>query len=124
LVDGKHEFTAGELCGLLEAGRLPGGPAATIVVLDADPARPVGVRPAASPAAALAGTLLRPQDALFTTDWFGLGTPSPLEVAARCAVLAAQVPVYEATWPDHDALPALADALADRLHMRLPGRRR
>jgi hypothetical protein len=82
------------------------------------------IRQAGNPATALAGTLLRPQDALFTTDWLGLGSLTPLEVAARCAVLAAQVPVYEASWPDHAALPGLADLLAAHLGVRLPGRRR
>lgn len=112
LIDGKQEFTAGELCGLLGASRVSGGPVATIVVLNRAPSQPTGTRPSPIPAKALASTLFSPQDALFTTDWLGLGALDRREAAARCEMLAAQVPVIEATWPDHAALPFLADLLA------------
>ena len=118
LADGKHEFTAAELCGLIRAARVPAGPAAVIAVLDRAPSRPASARLAPDPAAALARTLLSPRDALFTTDWLGLGTPGPAAVAARCRALAAQVPVIEATWPDHAALPALARLLGSRAGLR------
>jgi hypothetical protein len=120
LVDGKHEFTAAELCSLTGAARVPWGRAAAIVVLDRLPSRPATVRVSPDPAAALARTLLRSQDALFTTDWIGLGTLAPAEVAARCGALAAQVPVIEAAWPDHAALPSLARLLNDQPGLSQP----
>jgi hypothetical protein len=118
LADGKHEFTAAELCDLTGAARVPCGRATAIVVLNQDPSRPAAARLALDPAAALARTLFRPEDALFTTDWLGLGTPAPGEAAARRGALAAQVPVIEATWPDHAALPSLARLLNDQAGLR------
>lgn len=114
MVEGKHEFTPGELAASLGTGRITGGTLAAIVVLRQHPHNRDGdVRLSANPEAALRGSLFRPQDALFGVDWFGLGLPTPMEVIARGAALAEQAPVYEAAWAHHDDLAGLAEQIAD-----------
>ncbi|MGH3770425.1 MAG: hypothetical protein ACRDRW_03350 [Pseudonocardiaceae bacterium] len=118
LYEGKHEFVTGELAALLNGPATPVAPGAVIVVLDHAPARPAGLVPVAPDGrdSAVLATMLRREDALFTTDWLGLPAlpaKTPTATESTGAALAATIPIYRGNWASHIELATLAELVVD-----------
>lgn len=114
LRDGKHEFVVDELADVLGVPTIAAAPVAGVVALtrDADCETALAAVPEGLRGDVVAGTVLRAEDALFTTDWLGLAAPERVATMARSAAFAAATPVYATSWAQHGDLAALAEQIA------------